>query len=414
MRVAPGTPLDVSLHWGTGDEQRVGRLAWRNRVAWLEYDDAFLRSGLELSPVRHRVESGLHTPYDASVFEGLHGVFDDSLPDGWGRLLLDRRARQIGIDPFALTPLDRLACVGGTGMGALVYAPATDPWGEAGGTADLDRLAAGARRVLEGAMGDVISELGRVGGSPGGARPKVLIAINEAGRAVQGDIPEGYAPWLVKFANRNDPEDIARVEQAYALMAGSAGVALPPTRLLPGDRGRHNFAARRFDRDGSKRRHVHSASGLLYADFHLPSLDYRDLIALAQMVTRDSRDCNAMFKLAVFNVLAHNRDDHARQFSFLMERDGTWRLAPAYDLTFARGPGGEHTTSVLGHGKDIARSHLLDLGMKAGLAKSDCSAAIVQVEQAVADWGEFARDCDVGRSSRELVAQALASVRLAG
>ena len=199
-----------------------------------------------------------------------------------------------------------------------------------------------------------------MGGSPGGARPKVLIAINEAGRAVQGDIPEGYAPWLVKFANRNDPEDIARVEQAYALMAGSAGVALPSTRLLPGDRGRHNFAARRFDRDGSKRRHVHSASGLLYADFHLPSLDYRDLIALAQMVTRDSRDCNAMFKLAVFNVLAHNRDDHARQFGFLMERDGTWRLAPAYDLTFARGPGGEHTTSVLGRGKDIARSHLLD------------------------------------------------------
>ena len=414
MRVAPGTPLHVSLRWGPRDEQRVGRLAWRDRVAWLEYDDAFLKSGLELSPVRHKVEPGLHTPYEAKVFEGLHGVFDDSLPDGWGRLLLDRRARQICIDPVRLTPLDRLACVGETGMGALIYAPAIDPWGKTGDAVDLDRLADGARCVLEGAVEDVISELGRAGGSPGGARPKALIAVDEEGRAVQGEAPEGYVPWLVKFASRDDPEDIARVEQAYALMAGSAGVAMPPTRLLPGDGGRLYFSARRFDRDGPRRRHVHSASGLLYADFRLPSLDYSQLIALVQAVTRNSQDRNAAFTLAVFNVLAHNRDDHARQFGFLMERDGTWRFAPAYDLTFAHGPGGEHATSVLGRGKDIDHSHLRDLGMTAGLAKSDCDAAINQVEQAVAGWDEFARRCDVGRSSRERIAQALASARLAG
>ena len=414
MRAAQGAPLLVSLRWGPGDEQRVGRLGWRDRVAWLEYDDAFLRSGLELSPVRHKIEPGLHTPYDANVFEGLHGVFNDSLPDGWGRLLLDRRARQIGIDPVALTPLDRLACVGETGMGALTYAPMIDPWDETGGAVDLERLADGARCVLEGAAEDVISELGRIGGSPGGARPKALIALDGEGHAVQGDIPEGYVPWLVKFASRDDPEDIARVEQAYALMAGSAGVALPPTRLLAGDGGRLYFSSRRFDCDGPRRRHVHSASGLLYADFRLPSLDYRDLVSLAQVVTRDSRDCHAAFALAVFNVLAHNRDDHARQFSFFMERDGTWRLAPAYDLTFAHGPGGEHATSVLGRGKNIDRGHLQDLGTTAGLAKSDCDAAIDRVEQAVAGWNDFARGCDVSRSSRERIAQALASVRLAG
>ena len=120
-------------------------------------------------------------------------------------------------------------------MGALVYAPAIDAWGETGDAVNLDRLADGARRVLTGAVEAVISELGRAGGSPGGARPKALITVDEEGRAVQGDAPEDYVPGLVKFASRDDPEDIARVEQAYALMAGSAGVAMPPTRLLPGD-----------------------------------------------------------------------------------------------------------------------------------------------------------------------------------
>ena len=331
---------------------------WRDRVAWLECDDAFLRSGLELSPARHKVEPGLHTPYDAKVFEGLHGVFDDSLPDGWGRLPLDRRARQIG--PVALTPLDRLACVGETGMGALVYAPAVDSWGETGDAVNLDRLADGARRVLEGAVEDVISELGRAGGSPGGARPKALIAVDEEGRRRSGRRPGVL---------RSMAGEVRESRRSRGHRSGGAGLR---AHGWIGGRGnashsiaagrRLYFSARRFDRDGPKRRHAHSASGLLYADFRLPSLDYSQLIALAQAVTRNSRDRHAAFTMAVFNVLAHNRDDHAQQFGFLMERDGTWRLAPACDLTFAHGPGGEHATSVLGRGKDIGRGHMQDLG----------------------------------------------------
>jgi len=406
LKIAPGAPLLITLRWDTGDIQPVGRLAWRDRVAYLEYDEAFLASKLEISPVHHRAEPGVIRPHDIAVFEGLHGVFNDSLPDGWGRLLVDRRARQLGIEPATLTPLDRLACVGDQAIGALCYAPAIDVWDESGPTLDLDKLAADAHQVLEGAAGDVISELGQAGGSPGGARPKALIAIDDAGHAIHGadDAPDGYTPYLVKFRGAGDPEDVAQIEQAYAEMAKAAGVRMPETRLIAGAENQSYFAAQRFDREGSRRLHVHSASGLLYADIRLPSLDYKDLISLTRFLTRDRREGEAMFTLAVFNVLSHNRDDHARQFSFIMERDGAWRLAPAYDLTFALGPGGEHSTSVLGHGKAVTREHLVELGKKADLKAGEIGDIIDTAADAVTNWPRFADACGVGATSRKRIA----------
>ena len=411
MRVAPGSPLIVALRWDDGDVQTVGRLGHRDRIVYLEYDDSFLTSGLELSPIRHTTTRGLIRAYDTSVFGGLHGVFHDSLPDGWGRLLVDRRARELGIDPATLTPLDRLACVGDQGIGALCYAPAVDVWNATDTALDLDRLATNARRVLTGHVSDVVSELGRVGGSPGGARPKALVAVNEQGDAVHGTeaSASGYDHYLVKFRGPDDPEDAAEIEQAYATMARAAGVRMRETRLIAGGRSRHYFAARRFDREGVKRLHAHSASGLLYADFRLPSLDYKDLIALTRAVTRDRREGRAMFALATFNVLSHNRDDHARQFTFLMSRDEKWRLAPAYDLTFAPGPGGEHTTSVLGRGRNIDREHLLALGRYADLKDREAREVIDCVTAAVADWHLFAANCDVSTASTNRIAKALAS-----
>ena len=163
MKSPPATALDVSLRWDRDDIQPVGRLAYHDRVVYLEYDDAFLKAGLALSPVHHETRGGLHRPYKEDVFDGLHGVFNDSLPDGWGRLLVDRRARQLGIEPATLTPLDRLACVGRSGLGALCYAPSIEAWGAGDNGIDLDKLAADARLVLEGDVNEVLSELGRAG-----------------------------------------------------------------------------------------------------------------------------------------------------------------------------------------------------------------------------------------------------------
>ena len=163
MKIAPATPLHVSLHWDSDDIQPVGRLAYRDHIAYLEFDPAFLMAGLDLSPVHHKTIAGLQRPYDPEVFAGLHGIFNDSLPDGWGRLLVDRRARQLGIEPSTLTPLDRLACVGNNGIGALCYAPSTNIWETAKDDLDLDQLAADAKRVLEGDISDVLLALGQVG-----------------------------------------------------------------------------------------------------------------------------------------------------------------------------------------------------------------------------------------------------------
>jgi len=414
VKIAPGTPLEVTLQWDDRTAMPVGRLAYRDGQAWLEYTPDFLASGLQLSPLHHQAGLGLETAWKRDVFEGLHGMFADSLPDGWGRLLVDRRARQLGFEPSQLTPLDRLACVGRRGVGALTYAPAMDVWNGAEGALDLDRLAADAARVLAGEAGAVIAALGQAGGSPAGARPKALIALNAAGEARHGSdaIPEGYDGYLVKFPGRDDPADIAAIEYAYALMARAAGVIMPDVRLIEGPGEVRYFATRRFDREGDARLHVHSACGLLYSDFRLPALDYRELIRLARAVTRDRREAIAMYRLAVFNVLARNRDDHAKQFSFLMDRDGRWSLAPAYDLVFTDGPGGEHSTSVLGHGRDIGRETLVRLGAEADLDAAGACEVIDTVSAAVADWARFAADAGVSRASLARIADGLAAVRV--
>ena len=331
MRVAPGSHLTVALRWDDGDVQTVGRLGHRDRIVYLEYDDSFLTSGLELSPIRHAATRGLVRPYDASVFGGLHGVFNDSLPDGWGRLLVDRRARELGIDPATLTPLDRLACVGDQGIGALCYAPAADVWDATDSALDLDRLATNAHRILTGDVSTVVSELGRVGGSPGGARPKALVAVNEQGDAVHGTeaSASGYAHYLVKFRGDDDPEDAAQIEQAYATMARAAGVRMPETRLIGGwpKSALLPPPAVSTARVPSAFTRTRPAACYTLISAYRPwttRISSRSL----ERVTRDRREGRAMFALATFNVLSHNRDDHARQFTFLMSRDGKWRLAP--------------------------------------------------------------------------------------
>jgi serine/threonine-protein kinase HipA len=409
LKIPAGTPLDISLRWDVDDVQPVVRVAWRDHIAWLEYDADFTASGLELSPVHHKSGAGLQQPYDRNVFAGMHGMFHDSLPDGWGRLLIDRRARQLGIEPSTLTPLDRLACVGRSGIGALSYAPVTDIWASDESALDLRLLADDARRVLDGNIDDMLSTLGKAGGSPGGARPKALIGLHQNGRAVHGtdEAPEGFDHFLVKFPGFNDPDDIAAIEMAYAAMAREAGITMPETRLLPGGEGKSFFATRRFDRVGKRRVHVQSASGLLYADSRLPSLDYKDLIMLTRHVTRDQRECKAMFALAVFNVLAHNRDDHARQFSFIMEREGTWHLAPAYDLTWSMGPGGEHSSSIMGLGKNISRDHLIELAKSADVNQEEANEIIDRTLAATGNWKNLAIEFDVGRQSSNSIAAAL-------
>lgn len=361
---------------------------------YFEYDRGFLAHRLEISPLRLPLSFGLKT-FDRALFEGLPGVFNDSLPDGWGRLLLDRALKQQGILPQTLSPLDRLAQVGKHGMGALVYEPDTSGHDARPDTPlNLDALAEDTARILEerpllGNPQDVLQELLSLGGSSAGARPKAMIGVDATRQRIthgMSPVAEGFEGWLVKFPSGSDGKDAGAVEYVYALMARQAGLSMMETHLFPAKTGAGYFASKRFDRNGTRRMHVHTACGLLHSDFRVPALDYEDLLALTMRLTGDMREVEKMYRIAVFNVAAHNRDDHGKNFSFLMDEAGVWTLAPAYDLTFSSGPSGEQSTMVLGEGKNPSVDHLQALGKQAGLPKGRVQEIVEQTVDALSQW----------------------------
>ena len=376
----------------------VGRLALRQHKIFFEYDAAFLKRGLEISPFQLPLQPGVVVARDFT-FDGLFGVFNDSLPDGWGRLLLDRTLSKRNLDPGALSPLDRLCFVGQYGMGALGYAPAYDspplvP------EADLDTIAHRIQAWQEQEEDDFVEDLLRLGGSSAGARPKVLLRLN-------GE------EWLIKFRSSGDPTDMGTLEYAYHLMAAAAQLEVPPAQLFPSRRGPGFFGTRRFDRVGGQAIHMHTLSGLLHADHRVPSLDYQTILKATMHLTRDVRECELQFRACVFNVLSHNRDDHAKNFSFLMDRHGAWRVAPAYDLTFSAGPRGEHCTMVMGEGKAPQLAHVLKLAATCGIQKAKAQAIIDEVVTAVQQWPLLADQAGVRARSKQLVQAAIDKV-LAG
>ena len=321
--------------------------------------------------------------------------------------LIDRRAAELGLSSASLTPLDRLTVVGARSMGALVYEPEiaiVDP-----AVVKLSELAKEADLVMDEARGADLERLIAIGGSPQGARPKVLIQLARDGAMHFGarNIRPGFTAWLVKFPARQDDPHSASLEHAYFLMARAAGVEVPPTQLLgKTKRSRGYFAIERFDRKGTARIHTHTLGGLLHLPHGYPALDYVDLLKVTRELTRDEAAVTEMFRRACFNVFAHNRDDHSRNFAFLMDETGGWRPSPAYDLTFAQGPGGEHTMLVAGEGRAPGVDHLTELAARVDLKNS--SEIIHEVRAAVRRFKRFADQAEVPARLRDRTAQALA------
>ena len=346
-------------------------------------------------------------------------MFADSLPDAWGRALLRRRADQLGIAFGTLRGIDLLACTGRQGPGALVYAPGFAAPDGAGGTLDLDaleRLAREARAIETGGeRGAALEELVRLGGSSGGARPKILVGMNDAGQLVPDDerLPDGYAPWIVKFrSTTNDVPDIGPLEAAYADMARAAGLEVAETRLIATRAGPGYFATRRFDRGpNGARHHLLSAAATLEADWSVPIFSYELLLRLTRVATRDQRSVEAVFRRAAFNVVAHNRDDHLKQHAFLMAADGRWRAAPSYDLTFNYGFNQSgHYLTVAGEDRDITNADLLTLAIEADIRADAARRIIEQVHDAVAGFDDHAARYAVTAATRAEVANALRTI----
>lgn len=390
-----------------GQHFDVGELVLLNRKIYFKYTPGFLNRGLNLSPVR--------LPYNDTIvsaefepFEGLFGVFNDSLPDGWGRLLLDRTLTSKGINIAEITPLDRLAYVGSGGMGALVYEPEIEPGKAAPHRPELDVIAREINQVLEGTSPEIIEKLFILGGSSGGARPKIFIGYNsQTGNLVHGigNLPEGYAHWIIKFPSASDSREIANIEFAYHKMAQLAGIEMSECKLFEGESGRVYFGTKRFDRIGNTRLHMHTASGIMHDNFRMSTMDYGHLMDCAFRLEKHVHAYEKVFRLAAFNVYAHNRDDHSKNFSFLMNAKGEWRLAPAYDLTFSVSGYGYHSTMVAGESKNPGRKELMKLATHFGV--KNAVTIIEQVQEAINSWDQIAIECGISAEKRQSIKRTL-------
>ena len=398
----PVRSLDVFYEPEEGRRVAVGHLSQEKGEIRFEYDPEFLELGLPLSPFHLPLTSGdfVGTP---EKFGGIAGLFDDSLPDGWGRRLIHLREAKQGISPALMTPLDRLAMVGTRGVGALVYAPEVEF--QPPEAVSLKEIDAEAQAVISARGAPDLERLIALGGPPQGSRPKVLVQRAEDG-TIYGDVnarPE-CKHYLVKFRSTDDDANAAPMEQAYMLMAAAASIEVPESRLL-GKHGRHPgyFGIERFDRTGKRKIHSHTLSGLLHAPPGVTFLDYQDLLRATRELTRNEAAVAEMFRRACFNVLAHNRDDHARNFAFLMDERGAWRPSPAYDLTFFEGPGGEHHMTVMGEGAAPGTEHLLALAKAVDLRGA--KKILEEVRAAVSEFLRFADEVGLARKPARAIAK---------
>ena len=386
--------LAVHLHLSDTDQLLIGHLAENKRRVYFEYSAEFLHNPLWLSPFKLPPKSGLHEHRDLD-FGPLFGLFDDSLPDGWGLLLMDRALRKRGMNPRAVSPLDRLAYLGSRTMGALSYRPAMDEASEESTLLNLHSMSEEVKRVWQGSVEEVLPQLLQAGGSPGGARPKILVGVRENEIISSDKIPVGFEHWLIKFVSPQDSQDSGLVEYAYSLMARDAGLNMPETRLFESSKGEFFFGIKRFDREEDKRFHVHSFGNLIHSNFRIPNCDYTDLLKTTQILTKNRQDVLAVYRQAIFNVAAHNRDDHVKNFAYIFDPQTAWSNSPVYDLTFCEGPGGEHSMTICGEGSQPTKAHFLNLAKEFGISQQEASSIIDDVYSAVSKWPLLAKNIGV-------------------
>jgi serine/threonine-protein kinase HipA len=402
MAYSPTELLTVYLD-ARSQRRRVGRLAFKDKQVLFEYDASFIASEIEISPIKLPLRPGVAIA-DTRIFDGLFGVFNDSLPDGWGRLLLDRTVEKHGIYRGQLNPLDRLSYVGRNGMGALSYEPQLGMQNIDDAPLALDKLAEESAAVLSGRNEEVFEELLRLNGSSSGARPKIVAQVRTDKKEIihgMQELQPGFAHWIIKFPSSENPRDVGAIEYAYSLMAKDAGVEMSETHLFCTKRNKY-FGTKRFDRQGDGGIHMHSLGGLVHADHRSPSLDYDTVLRVTLALTRNIKDAERAYALACFNVLAHNRDDHVKNFSFLLSERNEWIFAPAYDLVFSYGPGGEQSMLVMGEGRNPGTAQLQALGEQHGL--KNAPEILARVKRAVADWPRYAERADLSRKSTKEIA----------
>jgi serine/threonine-protein kinase HipA len=401
------------IYDGWGERLPLGTLADTGRDIMFEYSPQAVDRGLQLSPMHQplpRAGAAAVSFKGEAHSYGLPGFIADALPDGWGMLLMDRALRKLGRNPREVSMLERLAILGERSIGALSFEPSDEDILPAE-KLQLKELAKDIVALQadensgEGKADAQLRHLMLLGGSPQGARPKVLVDFNTRTGQLSSGMPlTGSAtPWLMKFPAENEHREVCAIEELYARVARHGGMDMPRSRFFDLGTKHSAFGVERFDRVVRDKQvlrvPIMSMSAYLQADHRLPSLDYETILLATLRITGDQREVVKAFERCIFNVIMHNRDDHSRNFAFRMNEQGLWKLSPAFDLTYSFGPGGEHSTSVAGHGKNITRVHLLKVAQAGGLASKVAEACIGRGIDAVQSMSRLSRDLEIKRAT---------------
>jgi Uncharacterized protein related to capsule biosynthesis enzymes len=419
--------------WGS----QIGAVSWveDRQVGVFQYTPDFVRSGIQPAPLMMPVRE---YPYEFpdlahNTFRGLPGMLADSLPDKFGNALINAWLVSQGRSSESFNPVERLCYTGSRGMGALEYEPAIARPGDPASEIEIADLVALANRVLDerrGVNGEftgkddraAFENILRVGTSAGGARAKAILAWNpQTAHFRSGQLPHqsGYQYWILKFdgISKNsdkelaDPQGYGKIEFAYFLMAGAAGIEMSECRLYH-EGGRSHFMTKRFDRtdDGAKL-HMQSLGAMTHADFNLAAAySYEEALQTMKRLNLPQSDLEQQVQRACFNVLARNQDDHVKNIVFLMNRKGEWRLSPAYDVTYAYDPLGKwtsrHQMSLQGKRDDFTRGDLIAFASVGGMKARRAEEMLAQTAEAVRHWPDFAETAGVPESQMEKIRQA--------
>ena len=393
------TPMACQVNlWG----RTVGYLAdTGDGIATFEYDDDFLGSGLQISPLMMPLRKGIvySNTQDPKAFDGLLGVFADSLPDFYGKKVVQHYFETLKKTGFT-SSLQSLMYIGNRAIGALDYAPNEDIGISAREALDIKYLVEQAKRVLKGEIEPMIATIMQSYATAGGQRPKAVIGWNRTTNEICAGIPplpEGFEHWILKFDGADgEPKEYGRLEHAYAKMAQSAGIDVPETSLIE-ENGRAHFLSKRFDRlAGGDRLHMHSLGGLLHVDYNKPrALDYTDFLTATSQLTGDHTQVEQAYKRMVFNVMARNQDDHVKNFAYLMDKTGRWKLSPAFDITHANGANwtSQHQMTINGEARNIQNADFIAVAKASGVRKPNI--IVDEVSAALEQWPQFASEAGV-------------------
>jgi serine/threonine-protein kinase HipA len=389
------------IYAGWGERYELGVLADDGRDLLFEYSTQAIKRGLELSPFKLPLRAESYGDFPEHQLR-LPGLISDALPDGWGMLLMDRLFRKEGKNLAEISPLDRLAFIGDKAMGALAFEPSDR---EALMEKDLKllELARDVRQVMDGGSEALLRKLALMGGSPQGARPKVLVNFDRKNNRMSNLESGVGTPMLVKFPAEHEHKEVCAIETMYGRLANATGIRVPVMEYFGLEANLSAFAVERFDRLDGMCIPMHTAAGAAHANFRIPQLDYVALLRLTNFMTHDIREVLQAFERCVFNVVFNNRDDHAKNFSFLMDKDGRWKFSPAYDLTFSQGVRGEHQMDICGEARAPARKHLLELASKTGIAERAATKAIDQITTVAEGFTDFVGDLPIRKETLTMI-----------